>query len=461
MTNEQFSAYLSDESHLYTIGYEELKTHVMNYPFSANLRVLLLKKSLLEKNKDTERNTAMAATYTTDRRQLSKLVKRLKNPIKVSENVVLGADFLELTELSSLDKVLAERTIPLDFVPAREPEKTFDAVAPVIGFPGISDSTAKFVGDLVTATPINDATKLARPIFTDTQSVNTLSAVSSEKEIQIITENKNDPEPEIKPVQEENVLKKDLSQHRAIFLIEENEQTPVEVIQMKLNAASKNSAPFVTAKPIELEIINAGKTVIKESPQSNTDTDAKLSFTTWLKQFRVNEPPAETEIPEKIQTIPSVSEKITETPIQIFAEQEHPEAVLQLKENLIPHTTKKVKFDSLSQLFESTDSIPDNLFVPNEKKNADALKTEASEQSEDKPLNSSASPLKTNMHDLAVKSIMHNDDILSETLADIHLKQGNFAKAAEMYERLMLQDPEKSVYFAAKIKGLTTMVNSK
>ena len=124
MTNEQFAAYLLDESHLYTVGYEELKTLVMNYPYSANLRVMLLKKSLFEKNKDAERNLSMAAAYVTDRRQLSKTVKRLKNPIKISENVVLAADFLELTELSNLDKVLADKTIPLDFTNTPEKEKS-------------------------------------------------------------------------------------------------------------------------------------------------------------------------------------------------------------------------------------------------------------------------------------------------------------------------------------------------
>ena len=461
MTNEQFSAYLADESHLYTIGYEELKTHVMNYPFSANLRVLLLKKSLLEKNKDAERNTAMAATYTTDRRQLYNLVKRLKNPIKVSENVVLGADFLELTELSSLDKVLADKTIPLDIVTTRTTEKTFEAVSPIADFSEIQNNNSKFSDDLATATTINHEIEWLQPTFAEVQYLDTLNAKSVEKKIENIDEKNNNSEPELKFVPQEKLFDEDLSQHRSISLIRENELKPDQVFQMKSNDASDNSVPFVTEKPIELEIINAGKTVIKESQQSQPESETKISFTTWLKQFRVNEPQAETEIPEKIQLVPSVSEKITKTTTQIVVEPQQPEAVLQLKENLMQPTIKKSKFDSLSQLFESTDSVPDNLFVPKEKKNADSLNIETIEQIEDRPMNGNTLSLKTNMHDLAVKSIIQNDDILSETLADIHLKQGNFAKAVDMYERLMLQNPEKSVYFAAKIKGLTLMVNDK
>ena len=52
MSNEQLTAYLKDESYLYSLSYEELKTLVVEYPYAANLRILLLKKSYIDKNKD-------------------------------------------------------------------------------------------------------------------------------------------------------------------------------------------------------------------------------------------------------------------------------------------------------------------------------------------------------------------------------------------------------------------------
>ena len=58
------------------------------------------------------------------------------------------------------------------------------------------------------------------------------------------------------------------------------------------------------------------------------------------------------------------------------------------------------------------------------------------------------------MHELAVKSIEENDDLISETLADLLAYQGNNNKAIEMYMRLSLHIPEKSDYFAAKIEKL-------
>ena len=56
--------------------------------------------------------------------------------------------------------------------------------------------------------------------------------------------------------------------------------------------------------------------------------------------------------------------------------------------------------------------------------------------------------------DIAKKSVKENEDIISETLAELLAKQGSRKKAIQMYERLSLIFPEKSTFFAEKIEKL-------
>ena len=56
---------------------------------------------------------------------------------------------------------------------------------------------------------------------------------------------------------------------------------------------------------------------------------------------------------------------------------------------------------------------------------------------------------------LATHSIA-DTEILTETMAEVWIKQGDWQKAAEVYHKLSLQNPSKSHYFAAKIKSLNT-----
>lgn len=55
---------------------------------------------------------------------------------------------------------------------------------------------------------------------------------------------------------------------------------------------------------------------------------------------------------------------------------------------------------------------------------------------------------------IAQKSLLEQDEVLSETLAAILARQGQTEKAIKMYERLILHFPKKSAFFAAQIQKL-------
>ncbi len=113
---------------------------------------------------------------------------------------------------------------------------------------------------------------------------------------------------------------------------------------------------------------------------------------------------------------------------------------------------KKEKIDTVQEIVEKQEKLPEIKVKPPKEENKKAALIEKfieTAPSMPKPRKDFYSA--TNM---AHNSTIDKDDLVSETLAEIHLKQGNIQKAIKIYQRLCLIIPEKSTYFAARIENL-------
>ena len=434
----------------------------MQYPYSANLRILLLKKSYLDKHKDYDRNLQMSATYTTNRKHLYKTIKRLKSFKFVPQNVILGEEYLELTELSNIERLLAERQVSQ----AVQTATKLDSLAPdwklEIDDIAFNGDTEKGQFDLSNLSQNKE--KKSKKSRTEEEEIDSLinSLVSEFNEpaldLEPVENEENEeneslevvdatPDSETKNVDFEEFVEEEIEASTPLDLSElppsVSEDVLFDFIEEKTEniETEKESEEEVKKADIQLEIINPTRVPIVEKQEAKPVFDKKPSFTEWLSQFRITPPQSSNFVAKSDENTDEILDNQTVTTLDS------------------DESVRRISRQSMVEIFESKSDVPDNLYGLADEKSAVHFIEDDDDDDDDVFSDYESNPQKKKknrpMHQLAIKSLVQDDELVSETLADLLAWQGNKTKATEMYRKLILQFPEKSSYFATKIEKIS------
>lgn len=162
------------------------------------------------------------------------------------------------------------------------------------------------------------------------------------------------------------------------------------------------------------------------------------------------EPAKAVESVEPVEPIESVEEEVAAEPVKLTRATESVVPVVEEDEEERLKRLKQIVENRLKQIALEKDEIPKPKDPVLTKKEL-IEKFIKEEPSISRPKPDFFDPVK-----VARSSREDQPGLVTETLARVHIQQGNIDKAIEIYRKLSLNFPEKSAYFAAQIEKLST-----
>jgi len=223
-------------------------------------------------------------------------------------------------------------------------------------------------------------------------------------------------------------------------------------LKEEVNIIDEAETKSVTKEITEENIIHEDNIVVNETINSKSDiiSTEEQDFFSWLDNFKIETPQPLNETLETEQS-PVINEVIE---AEDFVNQDILEEIETNEEPIVydPAGWAEIAYD-IQAFVKHKDPEPEEEKIPKEqtKQEIDALLDRFIKK------NPSISRIKTEFYkpeNMARKSEEFHGEVASETLASLFYRQGHLHKSLELYEKLILQNPDKKEIFAARIKSI-------
>lgn len=399
MNAQQFFQYIEHPDKLGIHEEVQLRGVLKEFPYFQSAHMLLAKCLKNMENYTFEKQLRMAAVFSSNRAVMYQLLKTVQRP------EVLASAAHQVVSESPQAKPAALVPQPVDETPAENP------IQPLL--PSVMDTPNEVVEELAPETPMHTKAETA-----ETPPLSVLGDPDS-------TPNTVAPGPpevdhlekrrlEIAAQYEAFLKRKEALSGATLRVPAEIQAVPSETpIPQTPKPTEENPENVAEPAPVKLaevvaDLQDTGELTIPSAVAHPSNTAETHSFAEWLRLATGSK---EASKEPEVATI-SLEEK-AETPAPILSASVSPNEIDAILERFI-HQNPSI-------------SRPKSEFF---------------------------NPVKA-----AQKSLEDSGDLVTETLARMHEKQGNYQKAITIYEKLSLKFPEKASIFAALITELKNKIN--